>query len=183
MNRRSMITALSGLGITFPAGCTNNDDETFDPDITETIRLGTADPLLFDQEVDVSNQNSQDFEARATEKANVRVHDHIGSMLREQELLGAGVFPGIDYVSTGEIDDEVKEDEFERAKPLATIVNQRYVYSEDGELITQPEPVELDTLRSQLPRTVAVDVLSVSEQYTAVLPVVVHRFWERLEQK
>ncbi|MCU4741811.1 hypothetical protein [Natronoglomus mannanivorans] len=87
------------------------------------------------------------------------------------------MFLGIDYVTTDEIEDEVDEDEFERAKPLATVVNQRYVYDEDGDLVTQPDPVELDTLRSQLPRTVTVTVTSESDEYTAILPVVVYRYW------
>ncbi len=183
MKRRSLITVSTTAGISFFAGCASNDDETFEPDVTETIRLGTVEPLSFDSEVNLSNHDSEDFEAKATEKANVRVHDYIGSLLREQELLGAGVFLGIDRIPTDEIDDEVEEEDFNRAIPLATVVNQRYVYDEDGELIIQPEPVELDTLREQLPRTVAVDVSSNTDEYSAILPVVVHRFWTYSDQE
>ncbi|MCU4974513.1 hypothetical protein OB955_17475 [Halobacteria archaeon AArc-m2/3/4] len=177
MNRRKLMTAFAGLGTVSLAGCANDDDETLDPDISETTQLGTADPVSLDREVDVADYDSQEFEEKATVTANVRVHNYIGSILRDRELLGAGIFLGIDYVSADEIDGEVAEGEFNRAKQLATVVNQRYVYNEDGELVTQPEPVELDTLREQLPRTVSVDVSSESGRYTAVLPVVVHRFW------
>ncbi|AXR83063.1 hypothetical protein AArcMg_3076 [Natrarchaeobaculum sulfurireducens] len=103
-------------------------------------------------------------------------------MLREEELLGAGVSLGIDYISVDEIDDVVVEDEFERAKELATIVNQRYEYDVEGELISQ-EPVDLDTLREHLPRTVIVETSSDTNRYTAVLPVVVHRFWDHPNYK
>lgn len=175
MNRRKLLAVFAGFASL--AGCARNENEEFEPNISETVRLGTANPITLDQEVTISNRNTHDFEAEATKKANIRVHDYIGSILREQELLGAGVFLGIDYISTTEIDDEVEEDEFERAKPLATVVNQRYIYDADGELITQPKPRELDTLLSQLPRTVTVSVSSDTARYLAVLPVVVRRYW------
>lgn len=56
-------------------------------------------------------------------------------------------------------------------------MNQRYRYNEDGELLTQPEPQALDTLLSQLPRTVNATVVSDSDEYEAILPVVGHRYW------
>ncbi|WP_133412291.1 hypothetical protein [Natrarchaeobaculum sulfurireducens] len=130
----------------------------------------------------MSNYGSGDFEEKATVRANSHVHDYVSSLLREEELLGAGVSLGIDYISVDEIDDVVVEDEFERAKELATIVNQRYEYDVEGELISQ-EPVDLDTLREHLPRTVIVETSSDTNRYTAVLPVVVHRFWDHPNYK
>ncbi|WP_276252905.1 hypothetical protein [Halomontanus rarus] len=176
VKRRKLIGVLAGTGTAVLAGCASDGDEPFEPDISETVRLGTAESISLDRKMELSTQSSKDFEEEATVRANVQVHDYIGADLGEQELIGAGVSLGIDYVSVDEIEDEVDEDEFERAKPLATVVNQRYVYDEGGDLVTQPDPVELDTLRSQLPRTVTVTVASESDEYTAVLPVVVHRY-------
>ncbi|WP_337652634.1 hypothetical protein [Halomontanus rarus] len=179
VKRRKLIGVLAGTVTTVLAGCASDGDEPFKPDISETVRLGTAESISLDRKMELSTQSSKDFEEEATVRANVQVHDYIGAELGEQELIGAGVSLGIDYVSVDEIEDEVDEDEFERAKPLATVVNQRYVYDEGGDLVTQPDPVKLDTLRSQLPRTVTVTVASESDEYTAVLPVVVHRYWVR----
>ncbi|RQG92378.1 hypothetical protein [Natrarchaeobius chitinivorans] len=177
MNRRRLIAAVAGAGTGALAGCTGSDGEPFEPDVSETIRLGTDDSVSLSDEITVSSDDSSDFEEDATRRANVRVHDRIGSILADRELLGAGVFLGIDRIAADGIDDDVASDEFERAIPLATVVNQRYVYGPNGELRTRPEPVDLETLLEALPRTVTVTVSSDGNQYTAGLPVVVHRYW------
>ena len=176
MNRRRYLSVLVSGSTLLTAGCSSND-EIFEPDVSETIQLGTAEPVSLDDPTHVSTQRSEDFEYTATVRANSRVHDYIGQELGAEELFGAGVFLSINRVPTDEIDSEVSEDEFRRAVPLATVVNQRYQYDEDGELVTQPKPVALDSLLSQLPRTVSVTVESDSDAYMTVLPVVVHRYW------
>lgn len=182
MNRRYFFGVLASSSTVLIAGCLGNDD-SFEPDISETIRLGTAAPLSLDAQPTISTQDSQEFEYKATVRANALVHDYIGQQLRDQELFGAGVFLSINRLTTDEIDSAVSEDEFRRAVPLATIVKQRYQYNEDGELVTQPEPVELNTLLSQLPRTVTVSVSSDVAEYEAVLPVVAHRYWVHPEKE
>jgi hypothetical protein len=178
MNRRDLITICGSLGTTLLAGCAGNEDETFEPDVSETLRLGAAEPTLLNEEVSVSSIGYDTFEQQATITANTQVHDYIGSILRDRELLGGGVFLSIERIAAKEIEGDVEEEEFERAVPIATVVKQRYVYDEDGELVTR-NPVDLDTLREPLPRTVGAEVSFESDRYTAVLPVVVHRYWER----
>ncbi len=182
MNRRYFLGVLTSSSTLLTAGCLGNND-SFEPDISETIRLGTSAPISLDTQPTISTQDSQEFEYEATVRANSLVHDYIGQKLREQELIGAGVFLSINRLTTDEIDSDVNEDEFRRAVPLATVVKQRYQYNKDGELVTQPEPVELDTLLSQLPRTVTVSISSDVAEYEAVLPVVVHRYWVHPEKE
>lgn len=179
MNRRYFLGVLASSTL-LTAGCLGSND-SFDPDISETIRLGTATPISLDTEPEAPNQDSQEFDYEATVRGNVLVHDYIDQKLREQELIGAGVFLSINRVTRDEIDSDVNEDEFRRAVPVATVVKQRYDYNEDGELITQPEPVKLDTILSQLPRTVTVSTSSDVAEYEAVLPVVAHRYWAHPE--
>ena len=167
-----------GLGTTLLAGCAGNKGETFEPGISETLRLGAAEPAVLNQVVSVSSIRYDNFEQQATITANTQVHSYIGSILRDQELLGGGVFLSIERIAANKIEDDVQEEEFERAVPIATVVKQRYVYDEDGKLVTR-NPVDLDTLREPLPRTVGAEVSFESDRYTAVLPVVVHRYWER----
>jgi hypothetical protein len=178
VNRRSLIAVCGGLGTALLAGCAGDGTETFEPDVSETRRLGAAEPTVLDGVTNVPSVGDDTFERQATVTANVRVHDHVGSLLRDRGLLGGGVFPSIERVAADEIEGDVQEAEFERAIPIATVVNQRYVYDEDGELSTR-SPVDLDTLRGPLPRTVGVEVSYESDRYGAVLPVVVHRYWVR----
>ena len=176
MNRRSFVGALTSGSILLTAGCLRSTD-SFEPEISETIRLGTSEPISLDTELHVQNRDSQDFEYEATIRANSLVHAHIGQMLGEQELLGAGVFLSINRLTTDEIDTDINKNELRRAVPVTTVVKQRYRYNEEGELVTQPEPVDLDTLLSQLPRTVTVNASSNKNEYECVLPVVAHRYW------
>ena len=178
MNRRDLIMTCGGLGTTLLAGCAGNEGETFEPGVSETLRLGAAEPTVLNQVVSVSSIRYDNFEQQATITANVQVHSYIGSILRDRELLGGGVFLSIERIAANEIEGDVQEEEFKRAVPIATVVKQRYVYDEDGELVTR-NPVDLDTLREPLPRTVGAEVSFESDRYTAVLPVVVHRYWER----
>jgi len=177
MNRRSLLTACGGLGTTLLAGCAGTEDETFEPDVSETLRLGAAESAVLENVADPSSTGHDTFEERATVGANSRVHDHVGSILRDEELLGGGVFLSIERIAADEIAGDVTEAEFTRAVPMATVVKQRYRYTEDGDLFTT-DPVDLDTLREPIPRTVEATVSHESDQYTAVLPVVVHRYWE-----
>jgi hypothetical protein len=166
------------LGTTLLAGCAGDEGETFEPSVSETLRLGAAEPTVLNQVVSVPSIEYDTFEQQATITANVQVHDYIGSILRDRELLGRGVFLSIERVAANEIEGDVQEEEFKRAVPIATVVKQRYVYDEDGELVTR-NPVDPDTLREPLPRTVGAEVSFESDRYTGVLPVVVHRYWER----
>ena len=178
VNRRNLIITCGGLGTTLLAGCAGNEGKSFEPGVSETLRLGAAEPAVLNQVVSVPSIRYDNFEQQATITANTQVHDYIGSILRDQELLGGGVFLSIERIAANKIEDDVQEEEFERAVPIATVVKQRYVYDEDGKLITR-NPVDLDTLREPLPRTVGAAVSFESDRYTAVLPVVVHRYWVR----
>jgi hypothetical protein len=125
-----------GLGTTLLAGCAGNEGETFEPGVSETLRLGAAEPTVLNQVVSVSSIRYDNFEQQATITANVQVHSYIGSILRDRELLGGGVFLSIERIAANEIEGDVQEEEFKRAVPIATVVKQRYVYDEDGELVT-----------------------------------------------
>ncbi len=177
MKRRQVLAGLAGAGVTSLAGCVGGDDGAFEPDISETLRLGAAEPTALDDVVNISFIGYDTFEEQATVTANSRVHDYIGSILGEKELLGGGVFLSIERIPADEIEGDIEEGMFNRALPMATVVKQRYQYTEDGELLTT-DPVPLDTLREPMPRTVEAEVSYRSDQYTAVLPVVVHRYWE-----
>ena len=182
MKRRQVLAGLTGAGGLSLAGCVGGDDEEFEPDISETLRLGAAESTVLDEEITLSSIGYDTFEQQATVTANARVHDHIGSILGETKLLGRGVFLSIERIPADEIDGDVEEGQFNRALPMATIVKQRYQYTEDGELLTA-DPVALDTLREPIPRAVEAEVSYESTQYTAVLPVVVHRYWERPDRR
>jgi|APHM01.1.fsa_nt_gi hypothetical protein len=183
MNRREFIAICGGLGSTLLAGCAGNEGDTFEPGVSETLRLGAAESTVLNKVVSVPYVRDNTFEYQATIRANSQVHDYIGSILRDQELLGGGVFLSIEYITADEIEGDLQEEELKRAVPIATVVKQRYLYDEDGELTTR-NPVNLDTLREPLPRTVGARTVGAeasfeSDRYTAVLPVVVHRYWER----
>ncbi|GEM_PF-5558282 len=177
MNRRQVLAGLAGAGVLGLAGCIGGNDEDFEPEISETLRLGAAESTMMDEVVDIPSIRYDTFEEQATVTANSRVHDYIGSILGEEELLGGGVFVSIERIAADEIEGDVEEEEFNRAIPVATVVKQRYQYSEDGELLTT-DPVDLDTLCEPIPRTVETEASYESNQYTAILPVVVHRYWE-----
>ncbi len=186
MNRRGLLhvlacTSISG-GILSTADCSENT-ASFDP-VSETIQLGTSTPVSLDTDLHVrtstvnSTQDAQEFESEVTKRASVLIHDHITRQLRHQGLRESGISPERIRLRTDEIDTDVHTDEFKRAIPLAVVVNHRYHYANDGELIHHPT-VDFDTLLSQLPRTVTV---AVSEsihfsEYEAVLPVAGHRYW------
>ena len=177
MNRREIVASLAGIGTVGLAGCGDTDEQEFEPDISETYRLGAGDPHTLDSVVDPQRRSYDTPEEAATVAANVRIHDYVGSILGEEELLGGGVFLSIERIPADKIEGDVEEEKFNRALPMATVVKQRYQYTEDGELLTT-DPVDLDTLREPIPRTVEAEVSYESNQYTAVLPVVIHRYWE-----
>lgn len=172
IRRRKVLASLTGVGVASLAGCA---DDEFEPDISETIRIGAAESVRLDDEVEISSTGFDTLKEEATVQANVRVHDYVSSRLRGEA--GGGIFLSIDHITVEEIEDDVSEEELNRERPVATIVKQRYLYTEDGELVTE-DPLQIDTLREMIPRTVEVDTVFGEEQYTAVLPVVVHRYWE-----
>ncbi|ERG99055.1 MAG: hypothetical protein J07HQX50_00197 [Haloquadratum sp. J07HQX50] len=206
MNRRWFLGVLATSSTPLVAGCprgrgnasSDTTSETTSSTPSETIRLGTSAPVSPETDSRVPTptpvstptptQDTGDAylfaeitEEEATEQANSLVYDYITERLSGQALLSSwGVLVEKTKLRADEIDTDLSADEFKRAIPLATVVEYKYQYNRQNELVAQPE-VEFDTLLSHLPRTVTVTVPvgsgpAFSGEYEAVLPVAVHRY-------
>lgn len=207
MHRRAFLAGVSASVCLTNAGCLSNPTpstttEEFNPAIEPTTRLGTAPRISFEatpereyEYLEESNRvrilydsghtSTIDFETWGTGRAASHAADRLQHILEEKSLTGTGISVGKGRVTVSEIDvpasgDPPTQEEFERGAPVCPQVFHFHHYARNGSLISEPE-VPYQELVEAAPRSMEVTMVFAENEYTAVLPVVCTRTWQKNE--
>lgn len=172
LSRRRALLLTGALASPTVAGCAGSDPEI---DLEETLRLGRAARISLSHQVDRSTPQGQSLDEWATAIATTRVARHLTERLEDYRT-GAGVWVNIEQVRLEDIDGDVDEDSYSRARPSTPAVTHRHVY-EDGTRVVRPE-ISFEDLRDAVPRSATVSVHASERSSQVTLPVLVHRYAE-----
>jgi len=111
--------------------------------------------------------------------------DRLQQILEDNSLIGTGISTGQGQIKSTEIDTSNNETapvqaEFSRNVPRAPIVFHSHHYARDDSLISEPD-IAFEKIVATVPRSMEVTVLFSEKRYTAVLPCVCTKDWEKNE--
>ncbi|RXK51771.1 hypothetical protein [Halorientalis pallida] len=205
MIRREFLAGLgASVGVIY-AGClspSSTQTEEFTPDVEPTKRLGQAPGISFDAKpqeeyeyleesdsVRIQYESGESstfaFAWWGTARAAEHGADRLKRLLEDKSLTGTGISTGWGETELAAIDVPTDEDpptqeEFKRGPPLCPKVRHLHHYARDGSLISKPD-VSFSRIVEATPRSMEITMLFPEKAYTAVLPVVCSRTWQRNE--
>lgn len=196
MNRRRFLVATRTALAPLISGCSSSTSSDFDPDIDPVTRLGGASSVSVEAEpireyeyleesdrvrihYDSGQTSTMSFDEWGTRRATDHAADHVHTILTDESPTGTGISVGVgevnltDLDSTG-TDQSATESAFEWDVNLGVTVSYEYLYSRDGDLISEPD-ISFQTVVDVTPRSAEVTMLFPQREYTAILPVVCRR--------
>ncbi|MEY7851869.1 hypothetical protein AB7C87_22010 [Natrarchaeobius sp. A-rgal3] len=157
------------------------DDTTddFEPDIERQVRLGDASPIS----AETTSETHFDTERAARKSVSIAA-ERVQNILDDNGYLQGNIEVGNGTVDLDdpdfEMDDQPRSSEFNRDLDLGVMVFYLYHYSKEGELLSKPE-ITFDELLDAVPRSAEIQLNFEENEYTAILPVVCYKEWEKAQ--